>query len=194
MDDKRKSPMEPDPPANAEGIHRLQSFGGVLSGFRQVGGFRVSFHVEAGNHFSTICPNGSRTSNSLTGVPFIKAPSIFTIGKAKSINGHQTSGTRTSNRRPKNRRSPANAAGTLLADVTIVDIASGTLQPDQSVLIRDDLVAEVGPNLVAQTGAQVIDGDRGFLIPGLWDSQVHKETILGLSPLARLRIFIRLGH
>ena len=67
----------------------------------------------------------------------------------------------------------ANAAETLLTDVTIVDIASGTLQPDQSVLIRDDFIVEIGPNLVAQTGAEVLDGDGGFLIPGLWDSHVH---------------------
>jgi len=39
--------------ANAEGIHRLQPFGGFLSDFRQVDGFRVPFHVEAGNHFGT---------------------------------------------------------------------------------------------------------------------------------------------
>ncbi|MDF1820203.1 MAG: hypothetical protein P1U64_01430 [Alcanivoracaceae bacterium] len=37
--------------ANPEGIHRLQSFGGYFSDFREVDGYRLPFHVEAGNMF-----------------------------------------------------------------------------------------------------------------------------------------------
>ncbi len=39
--------------ANPEGMHQIQPFGGFLSGFREVVGFRVPFHVEAGNWFGT---------------------------------------------------------------------------------------------------------------------------------------------
>lgn len=39
--------------ANPEGVHRLQSFGGFLSNFQEVHGFRVPMHVEAGNFFGT---------------------------------------------------------------------------------------------------------------------------------------------
>ncbi len=39
--------------ANPEGVHRLQPFGGFLSDFREVQGFRVPMHVEAGNFFGT---------------------------------------------------------------------------------------------------------------------------------------------
>lgn len=39
--------------ANADRIHRLQPFGGFLSDFQEVGGFRVPMHVEAGNFFGT---------------------------------------------------------------------------------------------------------------------------------------------
>lgn len=39
--------------ANPEKIHRLQPFGGELSDFREVQGFRVPFAVEAGNMFGT---------------------------------------------------------------------------------------------------------------------------------------------
>jgi hypothetical protein len=39
--------------ANPEGVHRIQPFGGVLSDFREVQGFLVPFHVEAGNWFGT---------------------------------------------------------------------------------------------------------------------------------------------
>lgn len=39
--------------ANSEGVHRLQPFGGFLSDFQEVHGFRVPMHVEAGNDFGT---------------------------------------------------------------------------------------------------------------------------------------------
>ena len=39
--------------ANPEGVHQLQPFGGILSDFRDVQGFRVPFHVEAGNFFGS---------------------------------------------------------------------------------------------------------------------------------------------
>lgn len=39
--------------ANPEGVHRLQPFGGFLSDFQEVQGFRVPMHVEAGNFFGT---------------------------------------------------------------------------------------------------------------------------------------------
>lgn len=39
--------------ANPAKVHRLQPFGGVLSDFREVGGYRLPFHVEAGNMFGT---------------------------------------------------------------------------------------------------------------------------------------------
>lgn len=39
--------------ANPEGVHRLQPFGGFLSDFRDVAGYRLPFHIEAGNMFGT---------------------------------------------------------------------------------------------------------------------------------------------
>jgi hypothetical protein len=39
--------------ANPEGVHRLQPFGGILSDFREVEGYRLPFRVEAGNMFGT---------------------------------------------------------------------------------------------------------------------------------------------
>jgi dihydroorotase-like cyclic amidohydrolase len=61
---------------------------------------------------------------------------------------------------------------TLLNDLTIVDVIEGTLAPGQSVLIRDGLIAEVGPDITSAS-ATVLDGADGYLIPGLWDSHVH---------------------
>lgn len=39
--------------ANPDRVHRLQPFGGYLSDFREVGGYHLPFHVEAGNMFGT---------------------------------------------------------------------------------------------------------------------------------------------
>ena len=39
--------------ANPERVHRLQPFGGELSDFRKVQGFRIPFQVEAGNMYGT---------------------------------------------------------------------------------------------------------------------------------------------
>jgi hypothetical protein len=39
--------------ANPDKVHRLQPFGAVLSDFREVGGYRLPFRVEAGNMFGT---------------------------------------------------------------------------------------------------------------------------------------------
>lgn len=39
--------------ANPDKVHRLQPFGATMSDFRNVGGYRLPFHVEAGNMFGT---------------------------------------------------------------------------------------------------------------------------------------------
>ncbi|KQI71356.1 hypothetical protein AN191_13850 [Loktanella sp. 5RATIMAR09] len=64
-------------------------------------------------------------------------------------------------------------ADTLLTDVTLVDIETGTLARGQSVLIREGVIAEVEAVIAPSDGVAVIDGSGGYLIPGLWDSHVH---------------------
>lgn len=39
--------------ANPDKVHRLQPFGGYMSDFRDVGGYRLPFRIEAGNMFGT---------------------------------------------------------------------------------------------------------------------------------------------
>ena len=64
-------------------------------------------------------------------------------------------------------------SGTLLSDVAIVDVSGGTIAPGQSVLIRDGLIVEVGPDIDPGAGVTRVDAAGGYLIPGLWDSHVH---------------------
>lgn len=68
--------------------------------------------------------------------------------------------------------SAAVAETTLLTNVTVVDVETGSLAQDVSLLIRDGVIAEMG-DATAAGDAVVVDGGDGFLIPGLWDSHVH---------------------
>ena len=73
--------------------------------------------------------------------------------------------------------SPAAAqqAELALAHVTIVDVESGALRADQTVLIRGGRIAWTGPAAQARipAGARVVDAAGKYAIPGLWDMHVH---------------------
>jgi imidazolonepropionase-like amidohydrolase len=70
-------------------------------------------------------------------------------------------------------------AALVLSHATVIDVASGALQPDQAVVIEGDRIISIGPSAKARLpkGAQVVDVTGKFLIPGLWDMHVH--TIFG---------------
>jgi imidazolonepropionase-like amidohydrolase len=59
--------------------------------------------------------------------------------------------------------------------VTIVDVQSGELRPDHTVLIAGDRIETVGPatRLRVPAGATVVDASGRYLIPGLWDMHAH---------------------
>jgi imidazolonepropionase-like amidohydrolase len=58
---------------------------------------------------------------------------------------------------------------------TVIDPGSATVRPDQTVVIRDDRITEVGDaaRIAIPQHARVIDATGQFLIPGLWDMHVH---------------------
>ena len=62
----------------------------------------------------------------------------------------------------------------VITHITIIDTHGGTAQPDMTIVIRGSRIAEI--QKVASDhwdGATVIDGQGKFLIPGLWDMEVH---------------------
>jgi imidazolonepropionase-like amidohydrolase len=63
----------------------------------------------------------------------------------------------------------------VLNQVTVVDVRTGTLQPDQAVIIQGNHIAFVGPAKTVKFTrfAQWLDGRKLFVIPGLWDMHVH---------------------
>ena len=60
----------------------------------------------------------------------------------------------------------------LIQNATIMTVSHGTIEHG-SVLIRDGKIAEVGSNVKAPSGAQVIDAAGQFVIPGIIDCHSH---------------------
>jgi imidazolonepropionase-like amidohydrolase len=65
----------------------------------------------------------------------------------------------------------------VLAHVTIVDVRTGNLLPDQSVVISAGKIASVTASAATKSSAdsRTIDCAGLYLIPGLWDMHVHLE-------------------
>jgi len=60
----------------------------------------------------------------------------------------------------------------LIQNATVLTVTQGTIEHG-SVLIKDGKIAEVGPNVKAPSGAQVIDGTGMFVTPGIIDCHSH---------------------
>jgi len=60
-------------------------------------------------------------------------------------------------------------------NVNVVDVRTGTIQPDQTVIVDKDKIAFVGPSKSAKSSrhAATVNCHGMFLIPGLWDMHVH---------------------
>jgi len=65
--------------------------------------------------------------------------------------------------------------------VTVVDVVTGTLRPDQNVILRVRYIESFGPAATTPVPpeAERVDGTGKYLIPGLWDMHLH------LNPGAR---------
>src|SRR6202521_3907183 len=63
----------------------------------------------------------------------------------------------------------------VLNNVTVVDVRTGTLQPEQTVILERNHIASVGPSKLAKypRNAPSVNCRGLFLIPGLWDMHVH---------------------
>ena len=63
----------------------------------------------------------------------------------------------------------------VITNVTVVDVDSGRLVPDRTVIVRGTRIAAVGEASLTPlpANAVVVDGSGRFLIPGLWDFHVH---------------------
>src|SRR5579863_4743635 len=63
----------------------------------------------------------------------------------------------------------------VINNVSVVDVRSGAVLPDQTVILERNHIASVGPSKSAKypRNAPSVNGRGYFLIPGLWDMHVH---------------------
>jgi imidazolonepropionase-like amidohydrolase len=67
---------------------------------------------------------------------------------------------------------PDASAVILIQNATILTVSHGTIEHG-SILIKDGKIAEIGPSIKAPAGAQVIDANGQFVIPGIIDCHSH---------------------
>ncbi len=68
-----------------------------------------------------------------------------------------------------------------LTGVTIIDLESGALRPNQTVLVQDGRIAALGENLPLPPRTRRVDARGRFLLPGLWDMHVHLSWTTGTA-------------
>ena len=85
---------------------------------------------------------------------------------------------------------PAFAATVVIENVTVVDVASGTLRPHLTAVIEGERITAVGPqgSVRLPANARVVDGTGRFLSPGLWDMRVQLK-----NPDRQLPAFLAFG-
>jgi imidazolonepropionase-like amidohydrolase len=77
---------------------------------------------------------------------------------------------------PQWAQSPEGAGVSLVfTHVTVIDTATGALQPDTFVIITSDRIEQVGTkhHVKVPKDGKIIDATGKFMIPGLWDMHVH---------------------
>ena len=76
---------------------------------------------------------------------------------------------------PLHAQKPAADDLLILNNVTVVDVRTGDLQPEQTVILERNHIASVGPSKLAKypRNAPSVNCRGLFLIPGLWDMHVH---------------------
>lgn len=72
-------------------------------------------------------------------------------------------------------KQPDESRSVVIRDITIVNVKTGELEPNQTVVTRGNQIVEIdGSNdIEIPDGATVIPATGKYLIPGLWDMHVH---------------------
>ena len=85
-----------------------------------------------------------------------------------------------------------NAGQIAISNVNVVDVESGTLLTEQTVVAASGRVVAIGANDAVSIPEQFrhIDGTDKFLIPGLWDMHVHLPV---KAPELTMPLFIANG-
>jgi imidazolonepropionase-like amidohydrolase len=76
---------------------------------------------------------------------------------------------------PADARAAVQPADLALLNVNIIDVQTGTVQRDRSILIDGNRIAAIGTatELRKPNADRVVDARGGYVIPGLWDMHAH---------------------
>lgn len=82
-----------------------------------------------------------------------------------------------------------------LTRVAVIDVESGRVLPDQTVLIAKGRIQILGPSATVfiPAPARVVDASGKYLIPGLIDTHTHLHWALGDPALRGLRAYVAHG-
>ncbi|HYC58687.1 MAG TPA: hypothetical protein VEK79_03900 [Thermoanaerobaculia bacterium] len=67
-----------------------------------------------------------------------------------------------------------------IVNVNVIDVVSGTVVPNHTVLIEKGLIRAVSSGAGVPAGARQIDGRGKYLLPAFWDMHTH---VFAVSPL-----------
>ncbi len=85
---------------------------------------------------------------------------------------------------------PLCAQTVALTHANVVNVETGSIGRDATIIIRRDRIVTVGgPGTPIPSGWQVIDLHRGYVIPGLWDMHAH----LGKTGRSTLSLYLANG-
>ncbi|UHA75077.1 amidohydrolase family protein [Paenibacillus sp. 481] len=75
---------------------------------------------------------------------------------------------------------PTENTSLIVQDVTIVDVKTGKLKPNQSVVVTDNQIARIDDtsDIDVPDKARIIKASGKYLIPGLWDMHVHMDNYM----------------
>lgn len=78
-----------------------------------------------------------------------------------------------------------------ISHVTVIDVRSGQLRPDQTIVIRSGKIEKIAASgkVTVPEGTENLDGSGEYAIPGLWDSHVH----LSYLGACALPVFVAAG-
>ena len=93
---------------------------------------------------------------------------------------------------PEPRLQPVQPSSFAIRGVAVVDVTSGAVRANRTVLVRDGRIAAVRPagDVAIPAGMRVVDGRGLFAIPALWDMHAH---VLAISPLLDLPMYVAWG-
>src|SRR5437868_5390587 len=86
----------------------------------------------------------------------------------------------------------ASAGTMLIKNATVLTVTKGTLQ-NSDILVRAGKIAQIGQNLAAPAGAQVIDATGKYVMPGIIDPHSHamsdatNEGSLSVTSMVRIQ-------